>query len=128
MAITNAGAILAAAAVAGATYTPFNNANAALGVGDSTTAFAATQTDLQASTNKYRQACDAGFPTIASNVLTYQMTVATANANFNWQEVALFNSPTLGSGAMFNRFLSAIGTKPNTQTWQLTVTLTLQAA
>ena len=56
------------------------------------------------------------------------LTVAAASANFNWQEIGVFNSVALGSGTMFNRFLSAIGTKPNTQTWQLTVTITVQAA
>ena len=128
MAITNAGAALAAAAVIGGTYTPLNTANAALGVGDSTAAFAASQTDLQATNNKFRQAVDAGFPTIAGSVITFQATVAAASANFNWQEIGVFNSVALGSGTMFNRFLSAIGTKPNTQTWQLTVTITVQAA
>src|SRR5579864_7309910 len=46
-------------AVAGGTYTAMNNANARLGVGDSTTAAAASQTDLQAATNKTYQAMDA---------------------------------------------------------------------
>ena len=128
MAITNAGATLAATAVSGGTFTPLNNANAALGVGDSTAAFAATQTDLQAATNKYRQVMDSGFPTISGNVLTFQITVANANANFNWQEIGVFNSATLGAGTMFNRFLSSIGTKPNTQSWQLQVIVTVQAA
>jgi fatty acid/phospholipid biosynthesis enzyme len=128
MAITNLGAALAAAAVIGGTYTPLNAANAAIGIGDSTAAVAATQTDLQATTNKYRQAMDTGFPTIASNVLTFQATVATANANFSWQEFGIFNSATLGSGTMFNRFLSAIGTKTSAQTWQLAITVTVTAA
>src|SRR5438132_13666777 len=39
---------------AGQNLTYFNNAQAAIGVGDSNTAAAATQTDLQASTNKLR--------------------------------------------------------------------------
>jgi hypothetical protein len=71
---------------------------------------------------------DAGFPTITSNVITFQITVPTTDVNFSWQEIGVFNNATLGSGTMFNRFLSAIGTKTNTQTWQLTVTLTVQAA
>jgi hypothetical protein len=128
MAITNAGATLAAAALIGGSYTPLNNANAAIGVGDSTAAFSASQTDLQAATNKYRKGMDAGFPAIASNVITFQITVPTTDANFSWQEIGVFNNATLGSGTMFNRFLSAIGTKTNTQTWQLTVTVTVQAA
>ena len=126
MAITSAGATLVAAAVIGGTYTPYNNANAYVGVGDSTTAFAASQTDLQSASNKYRQVCDSGFPTIAGNVLTFQITVVAANAAFSWQEFGIFNAST--GGTMFNRFLSAIGTKPNTQSWQLQVSVTVQNA
>ena len=44
------------------TLTYFNNGNAYIGVGDSTTAAAATQTDLQAATNKLRKAMDATYP------------------------------------------------------------------
>ena len=52
MAITNAGAILAASAIIGdGGITVLNNANAYLGVGDSTTAFSAAHTDLQAASN-----------------------------------------------------------------------------
>lgn len=126
MAITTAGATLLAGALIGGSFTPFNNANAFIGIGDSTTAFSAAQTDLQAAANKYRQGMDAGFPTIASNVITFQTTVPNANADFNWQEIGIFNASS--GGTMFNRFLSAIGTKPNTQSWQLSVSVTVQAA
>src|SRR4051794_17491394 len=105
MAITSAGATLLAGALIGGSYTLFNTANAYVGVGDSTTAFNAAQTDLLAATNKYRQVVDAGFPTIAGNVLTFQITVPTGSANFAWQEIGIFN-PSSG-GTMFNRFLSA---------------------
>ena len=44
------------------TLTYFNNGNAAIGVGDNNTAAAATQNDLQASTNKLRKAMDASNP------------------------------------------------------------------
>src|SRR5579884_3305348 len=54
-------------AVAGGSYTAMNNTNARLGVGDSTTAAAASQTDLQAATNKTYQAMDATYPTYGSS-------------------------------------------------------------
>jgi hypothetical protein len=130
MAITNAAANLIATALNGGTITPYTNANCYVGVGDSTTAFAATQTALQGTTNVYLQQCDAGFPTLTGgNVFTYQITVPAASANFAWNEFGIFNGSTNGTGdTMFVRFLSAQGTKPNTQQWQLTVTVTLQAA
>ncbi len=42
--------------------TAFNNANARLGVDDSTTAWATTQTDLVAATNKLRKGMNATYP------------------------------------------------------------------
>jgi hypothetical protein len=46
----------------------YTNANARLGVGDSSAVFAATQTDLQAVTNKLRKAMDASYPQRTNNV------------------------------------------------------------
>ena len=54
MAITDAGRNLLVQAAIGAGPTFFNNANSYIGVGDSTTAFASSQTDLQAATNKWK--------------------------------------------------------------------------
>ena len=125
MPLTTAGQNLIAAAIVGTAYNAFNNANAAIGVGDSTTAFSQAQTDLQASTNKYRQAVDATFPTIATNVLTFQVTFGTGVANFAWNEWGVFNATS--NGTMLNRKQEALGTKQNTQSWQFTVTLTCNA-
>jgi hypothetical protein len=124
MALTNAGTNLIASLLVGAGGTPFNNGNAYIGVGDSSTAFSATQTDLQASSNKYRQVMDVSFPTIASNVLVFQITVNTSNANFAWNEWGVFNAST--SGTMLNRVVESLGTKANTQSWQFNVTITVQ--
>ena len=65
------------AALTLATGTFFNNANSLIGVGDSMTAFAASQTDLQAASNKLRKAMDATYPQVAANVLTFRSTFAT---------------------------------------------------
>lgn len=118
--------LLATAIATGALSPAFNNANAHIGVGDSTAAFAATQTDLQAATNKMRKAMDGGYPTQATNVLTYRSTFATGDANWAWNEWGVFNGAT--GNTMFNRRQEALGTKANTQSWQFTVTLTLTAA
>jgi len=74
------------------TLTYFNNSNACLGVGDSSTAEAATQTDLQAATNKLRKAMDATYPTHTDGTtsgaatVTFHSTFATTDANFAWNE------------------------------------------
>lgn len=126
MALTNAGRDFIAADLISSASPIFDNANAHIGVGDSATAFAAAQTDLVAATNKFRKAQDAGFPTRSANTLTFRSTFGTGDANFTWNEWGVFNAST--GGTMLNRRVEALGTKPNTQSWQFTVTLTLNAA
>lgn len=126
MAITNAGAVLAATALINDSATFLNNANAYLGVGDSSTAFSAAHTDLQAASNKLRVAMDSTYPQRSSNVLTFRSTFTTGQANFAWQEWAVFNASS--SGTMFSRKVESLGTKTSAQTWQLTATVTVQAA
>ena len=122
MGYTNAYRDLSASLTVGAGGTAFNNANAYIGVGDSTTAFAATQTDLVAATNKLRKAMDATYPQVAANVMTFRSTFATGDANWAWQEWGVFNAAS--AGTMLNRKVESLGTKTSAQTWQLTVTVT----
>lgn len=111
---------------AGAVY---SNANAFIGVGDSATAEANTQTDLVAATNKLRKGMDATFPTHTdgttgtANQIVFQSTFATADANWVWNEWGIFNAST--AGRMLNRKVAALGTKTSAATWQLGLTLTL---
>ena len=127
MPLTNAARDLIATGLVTGTIAPaFNNANSTIGVGDSTAAFANTQTDLQAATNKFRKAMDATYPQQATNVLTFRSTFATGDANFAWNEWGVFNAAA--GGTMLNRRQEALGTKAATQSWQFTVTLTLTAA
>jgi hypothetical protein len=122
MPLTNAGRDLIAADVIGESVTEFNNANGHLGVGDSATAFAVGQTDLQAGANKLRRAMEATFPTRATNVVTARSLFATGDANFAWNEWGWFNASS--AGTMMSRKVEALGTKASTQSWQLTATLT----
>ena len=115
--------IICDALIGGGTYTAFNNANAYLGVGDSTTAYAAAQTDLQAATNKHREAMDATYPSRAANVITFVSTFETADANFAWEEWGVFNASS--GGQMLSRKVESLGTKTSAATWELTVTLTI---
>ena len=121
--ITNAGRDLMIDGITGTAVTAYSNANSYIGVGDSTTAFDASQTDLVAATNKFRKAMDATYPSRASNVLTFRSTFATGDANFAWQEWGVFNAST--AGTMVNRKVESLGTKPGTQSWQFTVSLTV---
>lgn len=120
-----------------ATPTYFSNAQASIGVGDSTTAFANTQTSLQATTNKAYEPMQTGYPSIGTganaNVITFQSSFAGTSGNFAWNEFCVFNSPAdttnsvaLGSNAIaLNRAVSSQGTKSSGSTWQITYTLTI---
>ncbi|MCA1842165.1 MAG: hypothetical protein LC792_03055 [Actinobacteria bacterium] len=99
-----------------------------MGVGDSAAVVTAGQTELQAATNRFRKAFDST-PTRSTNVVTAVTTFATTEANFQWQELALFNSVGSGSpvtgGTMFNR-IAPIGpfTKSSAVSIVATVTVT----
>lgn len=126
MPITDAGRNHLVQAGIGASLTAFNNANAHLGVGDSSTAFAAGQTDLQAATNKTRNPMDSTYPTGGANVIVFRSTFATGDANFAWNEWGTFNASS--AGTMLTRKVESLGTKTNTQTWQFTATITFTTA
>lgn len=120
MALTTAGINFLAGITAGS-GTHFSYANARLGVGNGTTAFAVDQTDLQGG-SKFRKIVDAGYPIIAAPKLTYRATFSQAEANFPWNEWGLFNAAT--GGVMLNRVVESNGTKQSNQTWVLEVEIT----
>jgi hypothetical protein len=123
MPLTNAGRdFIANAIINNGSPVFFTNANAHLGVGDSNTAFAATQTDLVAATNKLRKAMDATYPQITGNVITFKSTFGASDANFAWAEWGVFNASS--AGTMLSRKVEALGTK-TTGTWVLTITETV---
>ena len=126
MALTNAARDLIAQALIGEAFTSFANANAGIGVGDSSAAFTASQTDLQASTNKLRKAMEAAYPTRAGNTLTFRSIFGTSEGNFAWNEWGVFNAAS--GGTMLNRLVASLGTKTSAQSWQVTVTVTVVAA
>ena len=124
MALTNAGRnFIAAAIMNNGPPTWFDNSNAYIGVGDSTTAFAADQTDLQAASNKVRVGMDSTYPTISTNVLTFQATFESGVGNFDWEEWAVFNASS--AGTMLCRKVEDNGTKSSGQTWVFQVQLTI---
>lgn len=128
MALTNAFRDFVADAVADiSTPVLFSNANAHIGVGDGTAAFAATQTDLQG-TNKTRKAMEATFPdqSQGANVLRFKSSFGTGDANYAWQEWGVFNAAS--AGTMMNRKVESLGTKTSAQTWEFTVDIQLNLA
>lgn len=120
-------------ATAAQALTYYNNGNARIAVGDSTTAAADTQTNVQAATNKLANAMDATYPlhtdttgTAGSKSIVFRATFATADANFAWQEWAILNGALGGANTrMLNRKVESLGTKTSSATWVLTITLSL---
>jgi len=109
---------------AGSTY---SNANARIGVGDSSTAEAANQTGLQASTNKLFKAMNATYPNLSGTgnvTCNWQSDFLTAEANYAWNEWSIDNGSTRDKN--LNRKVPAggLGTK-SSGTWTLTASVTL---
>lgn len=104
------------------TPTAFNNASAQTGVGDSTVAEAATQTDLQAAVNKTYKAMDATYPSRSAQTVSFRSTYGSADANYAWAEFIVRNGATALKDLI--RKVSAQGTKTSGQTWELTVQVT----
>jgi len=107
-----------------------------LAVGDSATADAATQSDLQAASNKWYEDNDASFPALSgTQILQVKASYATGDANFAWNEWGVF-AVVVGTTAitpaatlnanwrMINRKApAALGTKVS-GVWTLTIDLT----
>jgi len=105
--------------------TKFDNTNAYIGVGDSSTAFDATQTGLQATTNKLYKAMDTGYPTYGSaQKATWRSTFGSADANFAWNEITVANGNS-DAAKNLNRKVQAMGTKASGTTWVATLEITL---
>lgn len=104
--------------------TLFNSANAYLGVGDSSTAAAASQTALQASTNKLYKAMYSGYPQRTNQTITFRSEFLSGEANFHWYEYTVANGNS-DSGVNLNRAVSDQGTKQSGQVWTLDVQITI---
>ena len=114
----------------GATTNPNNNTETRLGVGNSATAEAASQTDLQAAAggaNRQFKLMNATYPSRAAQTLTFQSDYTTGEANFIWNEWCIDSGTGSGTtvvAPILNRKVASLGTK-TTGTWTLTATVTL---
>lgn len=99
----------------------FDNTAAQIGVGDSTTAADASQTDLQAATNKTYKGMETGYPTSSSQKTTFKASFGASEANYVWNEWVVKQAT---SGKCLNRKVDSLGTK-SSGTWTLEVSITL---
>jgi len=106
----------------GAAATTFSNANAMLGVGNSSTASAATQTGLIGASKLYK-AMEATYPQRSGQMVTFRSVFADAEANFAWNEFSVSNA-TDDTGINLNRKVQNLGTKAS-GTWTLDLEVTI---
>ena len=99
----------------------FTSATAQVGVGDSSTAAAPTQTDLQAAANKTYKGMESGYPTSTTQKATFKASFGASEANYTWSEWVVKQS---ASAVCLNRKVESLGTKSG-GTWTLEVSVTL---
>ena len=107
----------------GVAVDPINTTTGYMGVGDSSTAFNATQTDLQAATNKLRKVLTTA--SRSSDVITYVTSFSTGEANWAWNEVGV--AVNVSGANLLIRFVQSLGTKAS-GTWTLTTTQTVSSS
>ena len=105
------------------TPTKWDNANARLGVGDSNAAESATQTGLQAATNKTYKAMDATYPQRSNQTAEWRATFGSSEANYAWEEYTVVNASS-DTGKNLNRKISSKSTKASGETWTLSLQIT----
>jgi hypothetical protein len=107
--------------IVGDSASHFSNAAAQIGVGDSNTAAAASQTDLQAATNKTYKSMESGYPASTAQKATFKASFGAGDANYTWNEWVVKQS---ASAKCLNRKVESLGTKSG-GTWTLEVNITL---
>jgi len=105
------------------TPTKWDNSNARLGVGDSNAAESASQTGLQASTNKTYKTMDTSYPTRTNQTAEWRATFGSGDANYAWEEYTVVNAAS-DTGKNLNRKISSKGTKASGETWTLSLQIT----
>jgi hypothetical protein len=83
----------------------------------------ATQTTLQAGTNKTFVAMAATYPQVSAQTITWQSAFGTGSANYAWREFGVANGA--GGTTLLNRKVSYQGTKASGQTWTLNLAYTV---
>lgn len=123
MALVNAGRNFIAKAIINDTpVNHFDNTGSWIGVGNGTGAVTASQTNLLG-TSTDRKIMTGTYPTISTNVLTFKSSFNDDSSQFTWNEWGVFNGST--AGTMLSRKQESLGAKGAGQTWDFTVTLTV---
>lgn len=103
--------------------TKWDNANARLGVGDSNVAPVATQTGLQAVTNKAWSGMATGYPVKSNQTAEWRAVFGDGVAQYAWEEYTVVNAAD-DSGKNLNRCIASKGTKAAQESWTLSLKIT----
>jgi hypothetical protein len=106
-----------------ASITQYSNANARLGVGNSSAVAADTQTGLQGGSTEF-VAMDTSYPLksgTGNDTLVVQSVFSAALGNFAWEEFTCDNGSTPNKN--LNRLVSSQGVKSSPQSWTLKLDL-----
>jgi hypothetical protein len=104
------------------TPTKWDNANARLGVGNSTTAAQATDTGLLGASKTFK-GMDAGYPQRSNQTLEWRATFGSAEGNHAWEEYTVVNAAD-DTGQNLNRKVESKGTKASGESWVLSLKIT----
>ena len=124
--LLNAGITRLLNLLVGAGGQAFDATHCRVAVGDSSTAASASQTDLQAATNKYYKLVDS--VNVSGQTVTIVATYGSSQGNFAWNEWGIDVGTADGSTVttpMLNRKVASLGTKASGSTWVITVTITI---
>jgi len=109
-------------AVTGAAgLTPFDSANAHIGVGDGTALEDPAQTGLQGA-NKHYKRVDSGYPQVVGSAVKFRATFGPDEANFDWREWTVANGSS-DAAVNLNRKVQDLGRKAPGTTWAIEVQL-----
>lgn len=128
MPLNRTGRNIIAALLHGTAVTPLlTSTGAVLWVGSGTAAHDSLDNHLKGTS--VAATMESGYPTQSVNVNTYRGIYSTDVANFEWWEWGVKNNTgtatsTAANVFMLQRMMESLGTKADTQQWQLTAALT----
>lgn len=103
--------------------TAFDATAGYLGAGDSDTAAAASQTGLQAATNKTYVVFDDNYPARTNQTVECRATFGSAVGNHAWKEFTIANGNS-DAAVNLNRKVEDKGTKASGESWTLSLSIT----
>ena len=130
MALLRVGRDRIAALITGSSTCHWGTSGASIWVSCSTEPHSAAATWFTSAATSYTAVGatgESGFPLTAANIFQHRCVFATNQANFQW-ESWLINTTTASGGAAIPLNIAvaqALGTKANTQSWQITTSVTL---